>query len=127
MFALVNDIESYPQFLPGCIGAEIFERGEGYLSARLDLRTAGLNQSFATKNLLDPPNEMRLTLEDGPFSFFEGVWSFQSLSESACKITFSLRYEFSNKLLGLAAGKVFEKVSTDQVDAMCKRAREIYS
>ncbi|ABD81999.1 type II toxin-antitoxin system RatA family toxin [Saccharophagus degradans] len=126
MFSLVNDIESYPQFMAGCTGAEVLARGDGWLEARLDLSRAGFKQSFTTRNTLKPPHSMDLQLVAGPFSAFKGRWQFDALSESACKITFSLEYEFANKLLALAAGKIFEQVASEQVSTLCERARQVF-
>ncbi len=127
MFDVVNDVASYPEFVPGCAGAEIISASEISMVARLDLNKAGLKQSFVTRNTLNCPHTIGLFLEDGPFKVLRGEWSFQGLSESACKVVFWLEFEFSNALLTKTAGKVFEKVASEQVDAMCRRAAEQYS
>lgn len=126
MFDLVNDVESYPLFMPGCTGASVLAGGANWMEARLDLTKAGLKQSVITINQLDPPRSITLALRSGPFKTFHGLWSFQPLAESACKVIFRLEYEFANKLIGLAVGKLFEQVASEQVDAICKRAKEIY-
>ncbi len=126
MFDLVNDVEAYPQFMPGCAAAEILAGGVDWMEARLELSKAGLKQSVVTVNQLDPPNSITLALQSGPFKKFHGQWLFQSLAENACKVVFRLEFEFSNKLIGLAAGKLFEQVASEQVDAICKRAKALY-
>lgn len=127
MFDLINDIPAYPKFMPGCTGAEVLEEGDNWRLARLDLSGAGLKQSITTRNTLDPPHAMRLHLEQGPFSEFNGEWRFNALDDSACKVSLSLRFRFSNRLLAMAAGKLFERVAAGQVDAICRRAREVYA
>lgn len=126
MFELVNDIEAYPQFMDGCVGAQILARGEDWLEARLDLSKAGVTQSFVTRNQLQPPHSMSMNLVDGPFKYLRGVWRFSALTESACKVTFELEFELQNRLLGMAVGKLFEAVSNKQVDALCARAKRVY-
>lgn len=126
MFDVVNGVASYPDFVPGCIGSEVIEVSEHSMVARLVLGKAGIKQSFVTRNTLDAPNSIHLDLEDGPFKKLHGEWVFTALSESACKIVFWLEFEFSNIFLTKTAGKIFEKVATEQVDAMCERARAIY-
>lgn len=126
MFALVNDIETYPQFMPGCTGAKITARGEDWLEAELELSKMGINQSFATRNRLQAPGSMHMSLINGPFKSLEGEWQFEQLSETACKVTFWLELEFSNAILALTLPKFFEGVASDQVDALCARARAIY-
>lgn len=126
MFDLVNDVEQYPKFIPGCKAVDLISRGDEELVARLHLAKAGFEQSLVTRNRLRRPESISLNLEDGPFRALTGEWAFQPLSDSACKVVFWLEYEFKNKLLGLAAGKVFEAVAAEQVKAICERAKTIY-
>ena len=94
--------------------------------ARLDLSKARLKQSFITRNTLEAPERIILQLHEGPFKSLRGQWSFQALSDSACKVSFWLEFEFSNFLLSKTVGKLLERVAGEQVDAMCKRAQQIY-
>ncbi|GGY81985.1 ubiquinone-binding protein [Cellvibrio zantedeschiae] len=127
MFDLVNDIEAYPQYMDGCVGAKILKREGDWLEARLDLSRAGVHQSFITRNHLQSPVSMSMTLVDGPFKYLQGGWKFTALAENACKVCFELEFELQNKLIGMAVGKLFESVVNKQVDALCERARKIYS
>jgi ribosome-associated toxin RatA of RatAB toxin-antitoxin module len=126
MFDLVNDIEAYPTFMDGCVGAVILNRGEDWIEARLTLHKAGVNQSFITRNQLQPPHTMTMNLVDGPFKYLRGIWRFSPLNETACKVSFELEFEMQNRLLGMALGKVFEAAGNKQVDALCARARVVY-
>lgn len=126
MFDLVNDIEAYPHYMDGCVGAKILKREGDWLEARLDLSRAGVNQSFVTRNHLQAPVSMSMTLVDGPFKRLQGGWHFTALSDNACKVSFELEFELQNKLLGLAIGKLFETVASNQVDSLCARASQIY-
>ena len=127
MFDLVNDVASYPQFLPGCRSAEVLHSGPQVLEARLDLARAGLRQSFITRNRLQRPEHMQLTLVNGPFTEFNGSWQFTALSEAACKVVFTLSFSVQNRLLGTAAEKLFSGLANQIVDAMCARAQQLYS
>lgn len=126
MFDLVNDINAYPHYMEGCVGAEILARGDDWLEARLELSKAGVTQSFITRNQLEPPYRMSMNLVDGPFNYLRGVWQFTPLGEEACKVSFSLEFEMKSRLLGMAVGKLFESVGTRQVDTLCARAKQIY-
>lgn len=127
MFDLVNDIEAYPTFMTGCDGASILERGDNWIIARLDLAKSGLHHSFTTRNTLQPPHHMQMELVDGPFKTFRGTWRFNSLNESSCEVKFHLEYEFSNFLIGMAAGPVLSQLASEQVDSVCRRARDVYA
>lgn len=126
MFDLVNDIEAYPQYMDGCVSATILQRHDDWLEARLDLSKAGVRQSFVTRNQLQAPSTMTMTLVEGPFSYLRGCWRFTALADTACKVSFELEFELQNKLLGMAIGKLFEAVASKQVDALCARAKHIY-
>lgn len=126
MFGLVNDIERYPEYMPGCVGASVLTRGEGWLEARLELSRLGIKQAFTTRNTLSPPHSMTMDLVDGPFKSLTGEWQFQRLNDSACKVIFHLSFEVSNPLLALTLPKFMQQVASEQVDALCQRARTQY-
>ncbi len=126
MFDLVNDVESYPQFLPWCAAAKVVSRSEDELVATLYLAKGGLKYSFTTRNRLTRPLEMTMELVEGPFSVLSGVWTFKALSDEACKVSLDLRFDFSSKLTGMAMSKVFNQVAATMVDAFVSRADKIY-
>lgn len=125
MFALVADIESYPEFLPGCVGAEVLETTSDGVVARLDLAKAGVKQSFVTSNTNIANESIHLQLADGPLESLTGTWRFQPLSDEACKVTLDLSFELRSSLMRLAVGKLFETVANDMVGAMVSRADQL--
>ena len=126
MFQLVNDFESYPDYMPGCTDAELLDKGDGWLEARLTLSRAGITQSFITHNDLVPPKSMAIRLIEGPFSTFKGAWTFTELGQGACKVEFELEFEMKNKLVGLAVGKLLEGIASEQVKAISQRAKKVF-
>ena len=126
MFALVNDIESYPAFMDGCVGADILQRSNDFVEARLHLAKAGIRQSFTTRNRMTPTSRIDMELVEGPFERFEGYWLFEALRPDACKVSLHLSFSMSNSLVGHAVRLLFDGVADSMVDAMCRRAREIY-
>ncbi|AOM02571.1 type II toxin-antitoxin system RatA family toxin [Cobetia marina] len=126
MFDLVNDFERYPEFLPGCSDAQLLEQDDAHLVGRLTLSKAGMEQSFVTRNDLFAPQRIELSLVDGPFKRLEGRWLFTPLSEDACKVSLELDFEFSNRLLGMAFGKLFSQVAGQMVEAFTRRADQLY-
>jgi ribosome-associated toxin RatA of RatAB toxin-antitoxin module len=125
MYQLVNDIEAYPKYMEGCVGAQITARGDDWLEARLDLAKGGLKYSFTTRNKLLPPSEIDLTLVEGPFEYFSGRWRFQALAPTACKVTLHLEFEMAGKLLNFAAKALFNSVANQLVDQLVKRAQQL--
>lgn len=126
VFALVNDIESYPLFMDGCAGAQILFRDEHMVEARLDLARGGIAQSFATRNRSHAQHTIELELLDGPFETFSGRWQFQRLGDMACKVSLDLDFTLNNGLLGVAAARLFDTVTGNLVDSLARRARQLY-
>lgn len=126
MFDLVNDVEAYPEFMEGCVAAEVFESGDSHMVAQLTLRKAGLEQRFTTRNQWRRPDHIAMALEKGPFRQLDGLWQFSALSETACKISFKLEFEFSSSALGFAASRLFTQVANNLVDSLCRRAEAVY-
>lgn len=126
MFDLVDDVESYPKFLPWCGGSEVSERTAHITRATLHINYHGIKAHFSTANDKEPPSLMRLHLTEGPFRHLEGEWRFTPLGETACKIEFRLVYEFSNHLFEKVLGAVFNHIATTFVDAFVKRAALVY-
>ncbi|VCU72328.1 Persistence and stress-resistance toxin PasT [Pigmentiphaga humi] len=126
MFDLVAKVEDYPKFMPWCGGAEVLERDEQGMTASVVIQFAGLRQRFTTRNTHDYPSQIRLDLVDGPFSALDGIWEFQPLAEDACKVVFTMHYQFSSRALEALVGPVFNRIATSFIDAFTQRAEVVY-
>ena len=126
MFCLVNDVASYPQFMDGCQSVEIIEHTEQLMVASLCLKKAGIEINLTTENQLVPSLSIEMSLQDGPFSSFKGLWQFNALSDSASKLSLDLEFEFKRQGLGRVAAGMFSGVANNLVDALCRRADEVY-
>jgi len=126
IYALVADIERYPEFLNGCVDAQILASTAEAVEARLALSRAGLSHSFVTRNTMHPHDQIELTLVDGPFEQFVGEWRFKAIGNEAPKVSLKLSFQLRSGLIHVAAGRLFDKVALDLVDAIVKRANAIY-
>lgn len=126
MYALVDDIAAYPQFLPWCGGAEVLSSEGSTKRAAITIDFRGIKQRFSTENRADPPTLIEMNLVDGPFRQLDGSWRFKPLGEHACKIEFRLHYEFSGKILEMLVGPVFHYIANTFVEAFVKRAQQVY-
>ena len=128
MFALVTDVASYPQFLPWCDQASVLTQDEAGMTARVGMALGGIHQSFTTRNTHTPGRGIHMQLVDGPFSKLDGQWSFTPLGEEqrACKVEFTLRYDFNSATLAAIVGPVFDKIAGSLVDAFVKRANQVH-
>lgn len=126
MFALVNDIAKYPEFVPDCIASGIIKKQDNIIAAFIEVEKFGFKKSFTTLNQLNEPNSIDITLLEGPFKHLTGQWLFTPIEQNRSKISFRLDFEFKNKLLDLTFTPVFKEVMTNMVNAFSQRARKIY-
>ena len=126
MFALVEDIERYPQFLPWVSAAQVLERGPEQIVGRLEMHKSGVTEKFTTRNLLKPPTEITLNLVDGPFKTLAGRWTFDAIADRGVKVGFTVMFEFANPMLSLLLSRSFEKNCGQLIDAFVTRARAVY-
>jgi ribosome-associated toxin RatA of RatAB toxin-antitoxin module len=126
MYALVADVEAYPQFLPWCSGAEVQMLDARKAMATLHVNYHGLRQNFTTENRMDKGALIEMKLVNGPFKHLDGFWRFLPLTEQACKVEFRLSYELSGKLMEKIAGPVFNHIANTFVEVFVKRARNLY-
>ena len=126
LFELVNDIEAYPVFLDGCVGARVLKRDGDVIEAQLDLKKGGFRQSFSTRNRTTEHEVIAMQLMEGPFDRFEGEWRFHALAEDACKVSLNLEFALSGVMASVASEKMFSSVAGNLVNAISNRARVLY-
>ncbi|MGR6034692.1 MAG: type II toxin-antitoxin system RatA family toxin [Candidatus Nitrosoglobus sp.] len=127
MFALVDDIESYPQFLPWCRATQVHSRDKDNVYATIELARGAIHKSFTTHNRLQQDKMIEMRLVEGPFHHLEGLWRFDPIGEAeGCRVSLAMEFEFSNRIIGLALGPIFSEIAATLVDAFCRRARNCY-
>jgi ribosome-associated toxin RatA of RatAB toxin-antitoxin module len=126
MYALVEHIEAYPEFLPWCRDARVRERAPKRTVATLAVGLKGLRYEFTTENSNRPHESIELKLREGPFRHFAAHWRFAELAPHAARIEFAMEYEFAGALVSRALGPVFEAIANTMVDAFKRRADAIH-
>lgn len=126
MFAMVQDVEAYPQFLPWCSRAEVNANADGVVMATLHVNYRGIRHQFTTRNVSEPGRLITIQLVSGPFRHLTGFWRFIPLEDKVCKIEFRLEYQLANGILDRALGPVFHHISDSFVDAFVRRAEQIH-
>ncbi|HTN49620.1 MAG TPA: type II toxin-antitoxin system RatA family toxin [Burkholderiaceae bacterium] len=126
MFDLVADVEAYPRFLPWCSGASIVPDREGGLDASVDIDYRGIRSRFTTRNQMRYPEQIRMSLLEGPFRTLDGLWHFHALRPGACKVQLALHYEFASGLLERAVRPAFDAIANSMVDSFAQRAEAVY-
>ncbi|MGE5792027.1 MAG: type II toxin-antitoxin system RatA family toxin [Bacteroidota bacterium] len=122
MYALVEDIESYPLFLPWCSRTEVTSRTARRTTATIHVDFRGVQQAFTTANQLQPGERIEMALVRGPFRSLAGEWRFRALSAAGCRVELALAYQLASPLLGRVVGPVFDHIANTFVDAFVRRA-----
>jgi coenzyme Q-binding protein COQ10 len=136
MFALVADVETYPQFLPLCQSLvvrqrEVDEAGNGEIVADMRVGYKAIRESFTSRVTLDRPN---LTIDveyvEGPFRSLQNRWTFepdpQRPDAPACVVTFSITYEFRSRMLSMLMGSMFDQAFRRFAESFERRADQVY-
>jgi ribosome-associated toxin RatA of RatAB toxin-antitoxin module len=126
MFALVNAINDYPQFLNWCSGASILNQSERQITASVEINKGGLKQKFTTKNTLRAFDLIEMELLDGPFETLSGQWRFEALGDNAAKVSLELQFSFKSRLMDIALSPIFTQIANSQLDAFVVRAKQVY-
>ncbi len=126
MYDLVNDVESYPQFLPWCENARILRKEGAQVDAALMVVKGRIRQEFSTTNQMDYGKSIHMELLDGPFSHLSGTWNFKPLGPEGCKVSLEMDFEVSSSLLKATLGPMFGQVMNTMVDAFSRRAEKVY-
>ena len=128
MFGLVDDVDSYPQFLPWCGGTRVVANDDATVSATINIDYHGIKQSFTTRNTRVEGEVIDMKLQDGPFKRLEGIWRFVALAgDAGCKVELALDYTFSSSVLERAVGPVFEMIAGTMIERFVARADTLFT
>lgn len=123
VFALINDIDRYPEFLPWCSHARTVARSEQEIIATLGVRQGGFTGEFTTRNTLTPDSRVLMQLLDGPFRMLEGEWLLEPIGGTGCRVELRVAFEFKSRLTGMLFEPLFAQTIGSLVEAFVQRAR----
>ncbi len=126
VFALVADVEKYPEFLPWCRAARILERGENEFTAELVISFKGFAESYVSRVTLEEPRRIDVHMISGPFTHLENNWVFSEAPGGGTRIDFALDFQFRSRMLGGLIGALFGSASKKMVAAFTSRAARLY-
>lgn len=130
MFALVAEVERYPEFVPLCEGLRVTSRtregGAELLIADMDVGYKSIRETFTSRVSLEPDkSSVRVEALAGPFRYLENNWSFEPVA-GGCDVQFQIAYEIRSMMLQMLAGAVLEQAFRRFAEAFEERARQIY-
>ena len=131
MFALVADVEKYPQFLPLCEALTVRSRkerdGKTLLVADMSVGYKAIRETFTTQVFLKPEERViEVKYIDGPFKYLSNIWRFEDVGPGRSVVHFYIDYEFKCRILGALMGSMFDRAFRMFSEAFEKRADEIY-
>lgn len=126
MYALVEDIEAYPSFLPWCSNATVHSKKGTTVEASLEIRRGGLVKTFRTRNIMQPGVAMKISLVEGLFRHLNGEWRFHGVDDRGSTVVIEMKFEFANLLIDAVFGRFFENACVSMIDSFTRRAHEIY-
>jgi coenzyme Q-binding protein COQ10 len=126
LFALVADVEKYPEFLPWCLASRIRRREGNMLEADLVIGFKLVRERFTSRVTLTPPHRIDVAYTDGPFRYLDNHWIFQPLPGGGCRISFFVDFEFRSRMLQKIIGVLFNEAVRRMVTAFESRARVLY-
>ena len=126
LFEMVSDVQSYPKFLPWCVGARIRSADDELIVADLMIGYKLLRERFTSRVTLDRAKwKIETEFTDGPFKFLRNQWEFKSCPEG-CQIVFLVEFEFRSTVLQKLVSVLFNEVVLRMVSAFEKRAYLLY-
>jgi coenzyme Q-binding protein COQ10 len=125
LFALVADIERYPEFLPWCLGARIRERRADLIVADLVIGFRMFRERFTSRVTLVPPRRIDVAYAEGPFRYLNNHWAFAPVA-GGCRVDFFVDFEFKSRVLQRVIEVLFGEAVRRMVGAFEKRAQALY-
>jgi ribosome-associated toxin RatA of RatAB toxin-antitoxin module len=126
MYQLVNDVDSYPKFVPWCVKSEVHAEEENKKKATIYFASRGIRASVTTCNELVKNKNIIVRLVKGPFKHLTGSWQFIGIDESSCRVEFDMEFTFSNRLYEITLGPIFNQVANKLVSVFAQRASVLY-
>jgi ribosome-associated toxin RatA of RatAB toxin-antitoxin module len=126
MYELINDVESYPTFVPWCTYAHVESRSDREIVATVGVKRGPLRAEFTTRNELEPERSVTMHLVRGSsFRMLEGQWTLTPIADAGCRIELTMRFAFAKALSGVLFEPLFEETAASLVDAFVKRAKSL--
>jgi len=126
MFDLVSDVARYPEFLPWCVGARVYNRRPERFDADVIIGFKMFREKFTSRVVLHEPDLVEVDYITGPMKRLYNHWRFTGLEQGGCLINFEVDFEFQNRVLEQMIGKMFTEATDRMIDAFESRAHELY-
>lgn len=127
VYAVVADVERYPEFLPWCVACRKTKTLDNGFEADLAIGFKMVREKFTSRVTLGPPSDILVEYKDGPFKYLSNTWKFRESEDGkGCEIDFYLEFEFKSRVLQKLIGVLFEEAVHRMVAAFESRAADLY-
>lgn len=123
VYAVIDDVGSYPQFIPWCRHATVLSRTPAEVVATLGVQQGPVHGEFTTRNRLEPGRGIHMQLVSGPFRALEGEWRLAPIAGGGCRVELEMRFAFKSAITGVLFESRFAETLASLVDAFVSRAR----
>ena len=130
LIKLVLDIEKYPEFIPFCYDAKIYENDEEdnivKIIADLTIGKGPFKDTYKSDVRYNKKEDsIFVTNIDGPLNHLENRWFFKKKNENT-EISFEINFEIENKFLNIVMEKSFQYALNKIADSFQKRANDLF-
>ncbi len=123
IFELVNDIESYSQFVRFCRSSRLDQLHDDGYTATLEFQVGSFSRAFTTRNIVTPTSQISMKLVAGPFNRLNGQWSFEKLSDTKCAVSLTIDYEFSSRRTAMVLNPFFKTLPKIMIESFHREAK----
>jgi len=125
VLAIVRDVARYPEFLPWCVGARVYDVRDDSFTADLLIGYKIIREKYTSRVHVSAPDSVRIEYLSGPFQRLENIWHFSEPAPGQCLVDFTIDFEFRNKMLQKLASQLFLDVVRKMVGAFEARAKAL--
>tara|TARA_B100001741_G_C16531123_1_gene589615 strand:- start:739 stop:1176 length:438 start_codon:yes stop_codon:yes gene_type:complete len=125
IFNLINDIESYPNYLPWCTKTEVSQKSDQVLIGKIFISKSLIKWSFSTKNTISKNKSIKLEFVDGPFEKLHGEWVFNSIDSNNTSVSLEINYKFKNSLIEFSIEPIFTSIMNSILASFIQEAFKI--
>ena len=122
IFNLINDIKSYPNYLPWCTRSEVKEESADIIIGKIFISKSFINWNFSTKNTIKKNESILLELVDGPFESLTGKWAFSSINQFNTKVSLDIDYKFKSSIIELSIEPIFSSIMNSILKSFVQEA-----
>ena len=132
LIKLVLNIEEYPNFIPYCLDAKIYEnkieKNVNFIIADLTIGKGPFKDTYKSDVVYNKSNDSIYVKNiEGPLNYLSNNWIFKDKSNDITEVIFDVDFEIKNKFLNSLMTASFQFGLEKIADAFQNRAEQLFS